>query len=304
MPIVLDFAKSGGIFVSIINHKTQIISQYTQGVVFQMDWGKSLTILLFLLPLSVFSKRLHTASLPVFSSGWYAGVSAGGMISQYKINTTSSTQYPSSAFFSQSQSNPNLFGSTPQGSIFLGYLYALNTKFVSLYIGPEIYGSISNPAFSTNQSAEATLPTESFNTQINGNSNAEEGDIDLRIGKAVTAGSLLFGRIGAAFNTITINASSTIARPALPLTSTVNNNYSKFITGLRLGGGVEQTISQKYHIRVDYIFTYYPSMNSSATQQSNPAATFQLAPISNTTFMQLNTNTFLFSIIYQGGRLF
>lgn len=261
-----------------------------------MQWIKKL-IVLMLFPVSGFSETIIES--PVFLPKLYAGVSAGGMINQYKVNTTTVTQFPSSAFFTQSNSNANTFGANAQGSIFLGYLYALRTKFFSLYVGPEIYGSISNPTFSAYQAASSTLPTESLNTLSTGHLSSVEGDVDLRVGNLITPGTLLFGRIGAAFNTITINSVSTISRPALPLSSTVNNTYSNSSTGLRVGGGIEQKILPKFNIRVDYIFTHYPSVNFGATQQASLSENFQLAPITNNTWTQINTNAILFSVIYQ-----
>lgn len=214
-----------------------------------------LGIALFLTSSSIFADVLVDQLIALGHSGKsYAGVGGGATYTQFKTNSTSSLLFPSAAFFTNSNNSANVSNTSPQGLLFVGYLFPVK----SYEIGPEVYVSLGRSQFTTTQSANATLPTESLTTVSQGHLNQGEVGIDLR-GGFTLQNTFLYGRFGAAFNTITSNNASTIARPQLPLAVSVNNSFNKSVVGYRLGVGMEQSITAKVNLRADYIFTHFPS---------------------------------------------
>lgn len=260
----------------------------------QRLWKKTFVIILCAFPFyqSSAAKAQEASSF----AGFYAGAGVGGVFSQFKTNSVTTLLYPSSAFFSNSQNNENNNSSNFLGTFYAGYLYPIKR----FYIGPEVYVNAGKPSFSSSQSANATLPTESLTTGTNGHLNAAEFGIDLRLGTNVTPTTLLYGLVGAAFNNISTNTVSTISRPAILLSTTVNNSSSSSVVGLRLGAGIEQKISQNINLRVAYVYTSYPSQSeNAATSPDASSPFFQLGPIANTTSVHTHSNAIFASLTYQ-----
>jgi opacity protein-like surface antigen len=203
---------------------------------------------------------------------------------------------PSSAFFANSQNNATNAGANVFGNLFLGYLYPIE----NFYLGPEIYLNVGNPAFSNTQLAGATLPTETLTTSTSGHLRNYELGIDFRLGVSVTPTTLLYGLIGAAFNNMTVNSSSTIARPLLPLSTSVNASSGQAVTGLRLGAGIEQKLLSNLNLRVSYAYTSFPSKTvTNTTSASSQDPFFQLGPISNSTTARITNHSIWAAVVYQ-----
>lgn len=227
-------------------------------------------------------------------SGLYAGTGIGGQANQIQVNSTTSLQFPSSAFFQQATSSALLSNNHALISIFTGYLIPIS----KLVIGPEAYINFGKLNYETYQAASALLPTESLTTATTGHLNNAQFGLDLRLGTILIQNSLFFARIGAAFDKYTNSSSATISRPLMPLGVTINNSFSDSITGLRLGLGLEQKINDKINFRIDYIFTHYPSTYGVSNTSPVEDEPFQLGPIGNNTSLQLKTNTLLASLVY------
>jgi opacity protein-like surface antigen len=236
----------------------------------------------------------HTQANPF--QGVYGGVGIGGSINFSNTTTNTTLSYPSSAFFANSQNNAINAGANAFGNLFVGYLYPISI----FYLGPEIYLNVGNPTFSNTQIASASLPTETLTTSTSGHLRNYEIGIDVRLGVSATPTTLLYGLIGAAFNNMTVNSSSTIARPLLPLSTSVNASASQSVTGLRLGGGIEQKLWSNLNLRVSYAYTSFPSKNvSNTTAASSQDPFFQLGPISNSTSSRITNHSIWAAIVYQ-----
>lgn len=116
-----------------------------------------------------------------------------------------------------------------------------------------------------------------------------EPGIDLRPGYFLTPCTLLYGRLGVGYNTLTLHArtvsSATVIPPLLvgtPIVGTETASKHRKIGTLRLGLGLEQHLGECMSIRVDYINTQYrgtkirtggfsttvPNLNNGTTQLS------------------------------------
>jgi opacity protein-like surface antigen len=262
----------------------------------------ALTLLLCVTSFTSYAKDLqptkaylsHSAEHPF--QGLYGGVGVGGMFNQTNTKTSTTLPFPSSAFFANSQNNMEAASSAVFANLFAGYLYPIK----NIYLGPEIYLTIGNPSFSNSQSTRASLPTETLTTSTNGHLNTYELGIDLRLGISATPSSLIYGLLGCAFNSFSLNSTSTISRPLIPLSTTVNTGTSQSVLGLRLGAGVEQKLTNNYLLRVSYIFERFPSVNTSNSTTASPADPFfQLGPITNSTTSRVINNEVMAAIVYQ-----
>lgn len=96
--------------------------------------------------------------------------------------------------------------------------------------------------------------------------------MDLRPGILLSPDTLLYGRVGAAFNTLKITSDSiNMGSYVFPVffnrslqlntASALVASDSKDVTGLRLGAGLEQYLGYNIAIEADYIYTNYGDIN-------------------------------------------
>ena len=148
------------------------------------------------------------------------------------------------------------------GAIHGGYSYTWE----ELYLGGEAFikgsrnkASISDTTtFSQNIAGNLTTLGVTSNTRTTLR-NVEYG-VDFRPGYLVTPHSLLYAKIGAAFNKLSLTSNLTFSaqspgfgQASFPLTQ----GNSKTKTALRLGAGLEQQICKYWTVRADYTYTYY-----------------------------------------------
>lgn len=243
-------------------------------------------------------------SLPSFASlnpnnesytpSYYLGIGLGGVNGEFQ--TTSDTEvYPSFSFFSNQLVNPKISDTKLLGSIYIGRLFA----FKHLLFGPEFYLNIGAPNSNWTQSANLLFPEESLTTNSNSQLNNIDFGIDGRVGLLTNMTSALYARVGVSFNKLINNFTIIDSRPTIPLIETANNAANHDLVGLRIGAGLEQTISSSFSIRGDYIFTYYPSSSQYFSSVGAPAdVVVQLGPLSNNTTMKVNTQVALISLVY------
>ncbi len=108
-------------------------------------------------------------------------------------------------------------------------------------------------------------------------------------------GSLLFIRLGIAFNNLSLNSDTTTYTDGtiVPGTKSLNYSSSKFLVGFRAGAGLEQKLTPSLAVRADYAYTYYGKISTNGSNYSSP-----LGPIINTTQVQIQSQAVMGSIIY------
>ena len=192
------------------------------------------------------------------------------------------------------------------GAIFAGYSYACEPY----YIGAEIFvkGShykaktSSNALFALNVDAFAEVesttlaaPVSDFDVEASVDApytvsssmrtklNPVEFGIDLRPGVLLTCDSLLYGRVGVAFNklrldvdttsSVALNASAEVTgdNGAIIIAGGVSRgpfltetiaSRSKKVAAFRIGGGLEQRFCDCLYLRLDYTFTHYGKIST------------------------------------------
>ena len=223
--------------------------------------------------------------------GQYVGVGAGGVFPFYntQVNTLITARLP---FLAEVNGKGDFSSNDGFGNIFLGYGFVLN----SFYVGPEVYFSAGRrPNADLTIQALNTNPSELLSTYTMAKLNSWEEGIDGRLGWLATPGTLLFVRLGAAFNNITVNSNTTTYTNGtiVPETKLLNYKASKSLVGFRAGAGLEQKLTPRISVRADYVYTDYGSFSTHGSNYGAP-----LGPIINTTQVHLQSQAVMASIIY------
>lgn len=228
---------------------------------------------------------------PSSFSGFYIGGDLGGSFSSAKeqghMNANNNIDIPipnppspppGSTFpantFGQSLSTAHRKNRLAAG-LYAGYGYVCS----QVYLGLEAFVNYSGYKTRTFKSLSLqdnfTAPALSFRTLINLADAIEtrtklqrwESGLDFRPGYFLTPCTLLYGRIGAGYNKLSLRnrlndsfvqtATATILNNTLPLAAVLNENRTKKRGSLRLGLGLEQNICENFTIRADYVNTNY-----------------------------------------------
>lgn len=223
--------------------------------------------------------------------GRYLGVGVGGFFPFY--NTTVETRITAVYPYLSSVTGKGDFSSNNAfGDIFLGYGFVFN----SFYMGPEVYFSAGRrPKADLTIQAVNSYPSELLSTDTIAKLNSWEEGIDGRLGWLATPDTLLFIRLGAAFNNISLNSNTKAYTEATTVAQTKLLYYtaSKFLGGFRAGAGLEQKLTPCISVRADYVYTYYGNFSTQGSNYSSP-----LGPIINTTRIHLQSQAVMGSIIY------
>lgn len=220
-------------------------------------------------------------------NGFYMGVKGGGLQTRVDANINSSANYlfggnPNIGKLSD-VANLNLQKNTGLGSAFLGYGQLINQSL--LYLGAEVFANyIGNHDLKINYNA-----TDIRNNDINqGNDRFLSGNVriepnnfewggDLRPGFVVGCKTLLYGRVGVAFQDIDVASANTftfvnrVISPSVTFVTPLSKTHNKNITALRLGGGIEESLSNHISANVDYIYTDYGSQRVNAISNISAA---------------------------------
>ncbi|MDX2164165.1 MAG: outer membrane beta-barrel protein [Gammaproteobacteria bacterium] len=200
-------------------------------------------------------------------TGYYAGVRAGGMVTQAKVeNNTSATfvnQYDSDNQLSVNGSN-NVWNNSLAGDLFFGYgKFVNNSRF---YLGGEGFVELANPEGTLAMSSYHQQPNDDDDRQTLSTNTTASLDhigfgVDFRPGYLLDSRTLVYGRVGLAFNRETIDAKNTFTFYNIPDDITTNNTLNTSKTrdtiGIRLGFGAERRINSKLAVTVDYVYTDY-----------------------------------------------
>ena len=231
-----------------------------------------------------------TLTLPAYAflnpsanfNGFYAGIDGGGLSTQGQLSANQSVRFfrpnPATNIPTRILSiahSASLRDDSLIGDIHLGYGHALGP----VYIGADIFGNLANRNLQTSyiNSMSEIGQSGDFSTNVNQNikahlNNAEYG-VDLRPGVFLSSSTLLFGDVGAAFNSIELNSNSAFtinnSITGNVTTTSLPSNVKKSVTGLRLGGGVEERIGAHWGISANYIYTDYGDINVSGVTNTN-----------------------------------
>lgn len=226
---------------------------------------------------------------PAMFNGFYAGAMGGVLQSRADISTSSSALYntifTADNEIQTSQSEINLIKYSGVGALYVGYGHFINT--CPYYLGGEFFVNWANHNNSFNQYAANVDPVSTLDLDSDDNyqvslsdstqvklRNTEYG-FDIRPGFLFDTYSMVYARIGLAFNKMKTTNSSDFAYTnlgnALPVTShsVLSQTKSKNLTGLRLGLGVEHQLTDKLSLTADYIYTYYGKVNTNEVADSN-----------------------------------
>jgi outer membrane immunogenic protein len=222
--------------------------------------------------------------------GFYTGISLGGSFTNghltkgKDLSLTALGQTGTATFSSKHDLRKN----AGVGALYLGY-GSFSDYF---YLGGELFADWTHRKakgtqdYSVSLAANPLTLTDMTNVKLNG----FEYGVDLRPGYKLTNDSLVYARVGVAFNklkateTLTVG-SGTTASQFVPLSKKKN------VAALRVGAGIEQGICENLVLRADYIYTYYGKVNAKnssnlATSNFNSsAAARSTAKLSNNTVM-------------------
>lgn len=223
--------------------------------------------------------------------GQYLGVGMGSFFPLYntQVDTRITARLP---FLAEVNGKGNFSSNNVFGTIFGGYGFVFN----SFYVGPEVYFSAGRrPKADLTIQAFNTFPSELLSTYTMAKLNSWEEGIDGRLGWVATPGSLLFIRLGAAFNNISLNSNTTTYTDGtiVPETKLLYYTASKSLVGFRAGVGLEQKLTPRISVRADYVYTYYGNLSINGANYDSP-----LGPIINTTQVRLQSQAVMGSIIY------
>lgn len=215
-------------------------------------------------------------------NGYYGGVMGGIMQTDTQISASSSAAYNTFFFTDKelalAQSNVNVFKYSGAGAIYLGYGHFIPNS--CFYLAGEIFGNwaVRNNAL-RNHAYHSDLDVffgdnhhESLTNLTSTKLRNSEFGIDIRPGFMMDTNTLLYGRIGLAFNKLTTKNTNDFAYTGLlpvfpPLTTShsfLNQSKTKNKTALRLGIGLEYHVAENLSVTADYIYTYYGKVNTSA----------------------------------------
>lgn len=241
--------------------------------------------------------------------GFYVAASVGAVqgtaASSATLNSSSGLILPSLPSFGSSTFSRSLSlnENSAIGALAVGYGQAWQ----NFYLGTEAFINvsqyhISNSALSIRSSRPGLLgglPLPTDTTQsLSTNLSAVQYGIDLRPGFLVDPSTLIYGRIGVVEAKTTLNTSFSSSNASF--LSSSNPQKSQYTPGLRLGFGLAHAISEHWNLTLDYIFTSYGSVESSATTTPQPVGLGSIAtPYTNTVRTRWYTNAMMTGIAYQ-----
>lgn len=208
-------------------------------------------------------------------NGYYGGISGGIMRTESKITNSVLSQFSNSEsdfnFLVLEQNNIYTHKTDGTGDIFLGYGHFFgNTNF---YWAGEIFFNWAQRKNTLNnqeyfREPETDADSELFTTTNTLRLQNSEFGLDFRPGYLFDTNTMVYGRIGVAFNKVKNTISSNFTffdnNPPGPIyDNSASISQSKQKAALRLGLGLEQMVTKNVAVTADYIYTYYGKVSTS-----------------------------------------
>jgi opacity protein-like surface antigen len=238
-------------------------------------------------------------------NGFYVGINGGAAQTNTKISVNASAMYDINGIpdniegLSQGAKITRIEGG---GSLYLGYGQLIPCS--NFYLGGEIFGNFySRPTAINNLSFQAiplALESTTLTTQTTAKLNSGEVGIDLRPGFLLEPITLVYARVGVAFNQLKLtsnaNFSATDTFDHVTIVSPLNESATENTVGVRLGFGIESHICKNTALTADYVYATYGSVNTGsqaniATPVVGGGTDTVINGLSNYTSANINTQT-------------
>lgn len=272
-----------------------------------------------LLALIVFVVGISTQCTAVANShaspydGFYAGIDAGSNQISSKILMNSSivlANEDGSANTLAFNQDINVNQTQGGGSVYLGYGQVIHSS--NLYLGGEIFADFFPHSMTANDSAFHLDPfhgdSQTFNAQTTVKLHSGEVGIDLRPAFLLGRNVIAYGRVGMAFNQLTLSSNVNFSYSNLVnniiVTSPLSTNSTKNITGLRLGLGLETYICKNISLTADYIYTSYGKVSANHRADATafmPSTEVVIGELSHQSSVNVETQSVLLGIKYYFG---
>lgn len=212
--------------------------------------------------------------------GFYSSLSAGGVQTAAKIDTATSalvTVGVAESFATPLTSRD--WNNSGTGALTLGYGDFIANNF---HLAGEIFVNVARRHNSQNISSLVTEGADALalGTITSAKLRNWEYGVDLKPGYLYNPCSMVYARVGAAFNRLTVDSASALNNVAggAQADSFVSFSDDRSRAGLRLGLGLEHAMTPNLSFIADYIYTHYGrvSANGAADAFSPGGATVAL----------------------------
>lgn len=194
---------------------------------------------------------------------YYGGLSTGAAYSQADMQRNLIVD----VFLNGSPAGPMTFtssGDTQRFSGLGGVQLGAGMRFDWAYLGVEALGQFSNGSFDSYDTDFSFIgvPTSITNSQTHLRMRDFEPAIDLKPGIFIKKSSLLYARVGIAFNELKIHDDAYYnlingIPDTNPAVANIHLSDSETVTGLRLGAGLEHHLFEQFTLFIDYTYTQY-----------------------------------------------
>lgn len=206
---------------------------------------------------------LGTPALANITSHFYVGFAGGvdyfsaDIDKQIHNVTTINNTMLASVSTLPFETNTQHFSGAGQSQIGAGF------QIKSFYLGLEALVQLADDDFETVHGdfnfigLNVNTPNSHLNFDTNLEMNNFEAAIDLKPGLFLSHNTLLYGRVGAAFNEVTLTDDSHYSFINAMIPGNTHTTETEDVTALRLGLGVEHRMHQRFTVFMDYTYTNY-----------------------------------------------
>ncbi len=259
-----------------------------------------------LLTIGIFAPTFANAGGDGRFDGYYAGVMGGVLETNANMSVSALAQYTpffaNNALATLTQDLVKTYRYKGMGEVYLGYgdfFYDSN-----YYWAIEIFGRIGTSKNTLNNTA---IDNQDTNLLLSNSTSMRlknfEYGADFLPGYLFDKNSLIYGRIGVAFNELTIENNTNFAFQSGPnnTATIINGAKSRESAFLRLGIGLEHKVCSNMSLTADYIYTYYGKLNTSSvgrTLSGEDGTAFNANGLTGSASGRFNTNAFMLGIRY------
>lgn len=237
-------------------------------------------------------------------NGYYGGVAGGVLRTESEISASATSTYANlfddANQLALSQHEITVHDYSGIGDIYLGFGHFVgDSKF---YLAGEIFGNWADRENSLRNWAYHSQPNddedfESLATKTSLELRNGEYGVDIRPGYLIDTNTMVYGRIGVAFNELTNESTDTfsftrhsqVLQSQATFDNTLSRSKEKHVSALRLGIGLEHKITDSLAVTADYIYTYYGKVNTSGISDTTTAGE-DLDPILNVDGLQVQSS--------------